>query len=216
MSIRNKIYYPKSHIVENLYTAGKEWMTEDGTEYVGYYHRYIDGKVASGAVYLRSESVKLIKYINVVTQPDNIIYNTLIKKTKAFKSPKQVIPIPTEEDYNIGRVTRYFLRRRNYSTFEDIIEINEAQFKLWKRTSSGVNQNLYSGLKIDWKLTGPLNDIQEGINIVYGVYDTNKRLVLLKDYEMPGLKNFLTDYVEFSIYSPYVNPEIKKLFGNSK
>ena len=79
MAIRNKIYYPKSHIVENLYTAGKEWMTEDGTEYIGYYHRYIDGKVASGAVYVRSQSVKLIKYVNVAAQPDNAVYNTLIK-----------------------------------------------------------------------------------------------------------------------------------------
>ena len=216
MAIRNKIYYPKSHIVENLYTAGKEWMTEDGTEYVGYYHRYIDGKVASGAVYVRSQSVKLIKYVNVAAQPDNAVYNTLIKKASAFVSPKQVIPIPTEEDYEAGRFKRYFLRRRNYNTFEDIIEVNNIQYNLWKRTSSGVNQNLYSGLAIDWKLTGPVNDIQEGINVVYGVYDTNRRLVLLKDYEMPGLKNFLTDYIEFSIHSPYVKPEIKKLFGYSK
>ena len=28
----NKLYYPKSHIVPNLYTNGKELMLEDGTE----------------------------------------------------------------------------------------------------------------------------------------------------------------------------------------
>ena len=215
MGVRNKIYYPKSHIVENLYTSGKEWMTEEGKEYIGYYHKYIDGKVASGAVYSKTQSVKLIRYINQILQPDNTIYNSLIKKPTAFISPRQTVPIPTEDDYEIGKFSRYFLRRRNYNTFDDIIEVDEFQFKLWKRTSSGVNQNLYSGLNIDWKLTGPLNDIQDGVNTTYGVYDTNKRLVLLKDYEFYGLKNFLTDYIEFSVYSPYVKPEIKKLFGYS-
>lgn len=212
MSIRNKIYYPKSHIVENLYTSGKEWMTEDGVEYVGYYHRYIDGKVASGAVYSKTQSVKLIKYINTTIQPDNAVYNSLIKKPNIFTAPQHMMPIPVLEDYEAGKFKRYFLRRRNYSTFEDIIEINEAQFKLWKRSASGINQGLYTGLSLDWKLTGPLNDIQEQSNTVYGVYDTNRRLVILKDYEMPGLKNFLTDYIEFSIYSPYVKENIKKLF----
>ena len=213
MALRNKIYYPKSHIVENLYTSGKEWMTEDGTEYIGYYHRYIDGKVASGAVYSKTQSVALIKYVDITAQPDNAVYNSLIKKPSPFTSPKQIIPIPTEDDYEIGKFVRYFLRRRNYSAYEDLIEVNQTQFKLWKQTSSGINQSLYSGMTLDWKLTGPLHDIQEGINTTYGVYDTNRRLVLLKDYEMPGLKNFLTDYIEFSVHSPYVDQRIKNLFG---
>ena len=211
--IRNKIYYPKSHIVENLYTSGKEWMTEDGTEYIGYYHRYIDGKVATGAVYSNTQSVALIKYINVVTQPDNTMYNSLVKKSNNFTSPKQIIPIPTNDDYEKGKFVRYFLRRRNYSTFEDMLEVDANQFKLWERVGSGINENLYDGLSLDWKLTGPLNDITQSNNVVYGVADTNKRMVLLKDYDFPGLKSFLTDYIEFSVYSPYVKPEIKKLFG---
>ena len=90
MAVRNKIYYPKSHIVENLYTSGKEWMTEKGEEYIGYYHKYIDGKVASGAVFSKTQSVKLIKYINHVIQPDNALYNSLVKKTSEFLSPRQI------------------------------------------------------------------------------------------------------------------------------
>ncbi len=38
MITRNKLYYPKSHIITNLHTIGNEWMLEDGTEYKGYYH----------------------------------------------------------------------------------------------------------------------------------------------------------------------------------
>jgi hypothetical protein len=216
MAVRNKLYYPQSQIVTNLHTSGKEWMTESGEEYVGYYHKYIDGKVASGAVYVKGQSVTLIKYIDHAVQPDNALYNSLIKKKFTPISPKQTIPIPVVDDYQVGKFTRYFLRRRNYSTYEDIIEVNEAQFKLWKRTGSGIDQSLYQGLELEWKLTGPLNDNTTTINTEYGVYDTNERLVLLKDYEMTGLKNFLTDYIELSIYSPYVSNSIKNIFGYVK
>ena len=65
---------------------------------------------------------------------------------------------------------------------------------------------------MDWKLTGPLYDIRDSVNIVYGIFDTNKRMVELKTKDFTGLKDFLTDYIEYSIYSPYVSQEIKKLF----
>ena len=47
---------------------------------------------------------------------------------------------------------------------------------------------------------------------MYGIFDTNKRMVELKTKDFTGLKDFLTDYIEYSIYSPYVSQEIKKLF----
>ena len=210
----NKLYYPKSHIVTNLYTIGKELMLVDGTEYVGFYHRYIDNTVATGAVPHKSNSKKLIRYINQILQPNSLIYNTLIKKRLPEVFPTQALVIPDLDDYENGKFTRYFLRRRNYSTYEDIIEIDKPQWKLWRRQGSGINENLYQGLELSWKLTGPLHDIPNTFNTEYGVADTNQRLVFLKDREMPGLKNYLTDYIELTIYSPYVKSDIKKLFGN--
>ena len=210
----NKLYYPKSHIVTNLYTIGKELMLVDGTEYVGFYHRYIDNTVATGAVPHKSNSKKLIRYINQILQPNSLVYNTLIKKRLPEVFPTQALVIPDLDDYENGKFTRYFLRRRNYSTYEDIIEIDKPQWKLWRRQGSGINEKLYQGLELSWKLTGPLHDIPNTFNTEYGVADTNQRLVFLKDREMPGLKNYLTDYIELTIYSPYVKSDIKKLFGN--
>ena len=210
----NKLYYPKSHIVTNLYTIGKELMLEDGTEYVGFYHRYIDNTVSTGAVPHKSNSKKLIRYVNQITQPDSLVYNTLIKKRLPEVFPTQALVIPDLDDYENGKFTRYFLRRRNYSTYEDIIEIDKPQWKLWRRQGSGINEKLYQGLELSWKLTGPLRDVPNTFNTEYGVADTNQRLVFLKDREMPGLKNYLTDYIELTIYSPYVKSDIKKLFGN--
>jgi hypothetical protein len=210
-----KIYYPKSHIITNLYTSGKEWMLNDNTEYIGYYHKYIDGIIMTGAVFDKATSKKLIPYVSKVDQPNSIIYDKLIKKATTV-APKYVLSIPTTDEYAIGKITRYFLRRRNFSSYQDIIEIDKAQFKLWSQSDSGIDNKLYNAVEVDWKLTGPLNDIVEGNNTVYGVEDTNKRTVMLKDYTFYGLKNYLTDYTELSIYSPYVSQTIKDLFVSTK
>jgi hypothetical protein len=211
MITRNKLYYPKSHIVTNLHTNGKEWMFEDTIEYIGYYHRYIDGTILSGAVFNRTESKNLIPYVSIVNDPINVVYNSL-KPKLTFKAPTTVYTIPELEDYETGKIVRYFLRRRNLASYEDIIEIGKDQYKLWKKTSGGIDKNLYDAITLDWKLTGPLYDIRDSVNIVYGVFDTNKRMVELKTKDFIGLKDFLTDYIEYSIYSPFVSQEIKKLF----
>ena len=211
MITRNKLYYPKSHIVTNLHTNGKEWMFEDSIEYIGYYHRYIDGTILSGAVFNRTESKNLIPYVSIVNDPVNVVYNSL-KPKLTFKAPTTVYTIPELEDYETGKIVRYFLRRRNLASYEDIIEIGKDQYKLWKKSSGGIDKNLYDAITIDWKLTGPLYDIRDSVNIVYGIFDTNKRMVELKTKDFAGLKDFLTDYIEYSIYSPYISQEIKKLF----
>lgn len=215
MATPNKLYYPKSHIVNNLFTIGKEWMFEDGTEFMGYYHKYIDGNVKTGAVFNRSESKKLIPFVDKVIQPDNRVYNSIKKPIKST-SPMIKYTIPVIEDFEVGKITRYFIRRRNYSTFEDIFEIDKAQYKLWKSKSGGIDGALYEVIELDWKLTGPLNDIVQEMNTIPGVYNTNQRMVMLKDNVFTGLKDYLTDYIELSIYSPLISQNIKKQFGNVK
>ena len=212
MYIRNKLYYPKSHITTNLRTDGLEWMLEDGTEFKGFYHRYIDGTVLTGAVFNKSESKKLIPYVNRVAQPNNFEYESITKKIRII-APYYIFPTPTLDDYKEGRITRYFLKRRNFSSYQDIIEIDKDQWLKLKQYDDGIDNTLYMSVKLDWKLTGPLYDDRSTQNIVYGVYDTNQRIVLLKDHEFTGLKNFLTDYVELSVHSKAVKDDIKKLFG---
>lgn len=215
MALRNKLYYPKSHIVTNLRTSGGEWMLEDGTEYIGYYHRYVDGTVLTGAVYNRTESKKLIPYVHVISQPNNFIYNKL-KKKEDYMNPHNTIALPTLDDYKEGKFIRYILRRRNFTGAHDLIEVDKTQFKLWKNPKGGIDGDLYDALELDWKLTGPLHDVfdAKGNRKEAGVYDTNERIILLKEKDFPGISNFLTDYVEFSVHSKATSYDIKKLFGN--
>ena len=210
---RKQLYYTKSQITTALYTSGKEWMTTDGQEYIGYYHKYYDGVVLTEANYIMSKSVDLIPYISIIAQPSNREYNKIIDK-KDYVAPKLHFPSLELEDYNKGFVKRYFLQRRNSISPSEIIEINLDQYSSIDTPKTGIDGSLYFGIEVDWKLTGPLHDIKEAHNIIYGVADTNYRVVHLKDNDMKGLKNFLTDYIELSIYSPLTSNSIKKLFGN--
>jgi hypothetical protein len=65
---RRRIYYPEGKIQKGLYTIGKQWMTEDGKEYIGGYHTYTTGEVFTQASYVRDVSKKLIPYKDVSQQ----------------------------------------------------------------------------------------------------------------------------------------------------
>jgi hypothetical protein len=211
---RSRIYYPKSHILTNLHTSGKEWMLQDGTEYIGFYHKYIDGILMTESVFNPSLSKKLIPYINTIDQPDNFLYNQLInKKNVARPAPHYTFCRPIDTDFAAGKIDRYFIRRRNLTTFEDIMEIDLVQFKLWKKAGEGIDETLYNAIPVSWKLTGPIYDIIQSPNTIYGVYNTNNRIVNLKDKELPGLKDFLTDYIELSVHSPLTSQKVKEMFG---
>ena len=51
-----------------------------------------------------------------------------------------------------------------------------------------------------------------GVIKVYGVYDTNLRMVQLKNNDYPGLAEFLTDFTEVTIYSKVTPQSIKDLY----
>lgn len=218
---RKRLYYPESQIIQNLYTAGKEYMTADNVEYIGFYHRYIDGAVMTGAVYDKIESKVLKTYVDTVTQPETIIYRDSIKKGRNSKTnvlynihPKFSYVTPTERDFELGRFNRYFIRRRNFKTIEDIFEIDSEQFKLWRKVKAGIDEKLYDAIEIEWKITGPLQDIVEDNTIVLsGVASTNERVIRTASINFLGLDKYVTNFIEFSTYSPLCPQEFKQRFG---
>jgi hypothetical protein len=214
---RPKIYYPKTKIITNLYTQGKEWMYENGVEYIGYYHRYLDGLVLTEPYYNLVKSEKIIPYSEIKKNQPNVIYDSISDLQVSFNaSPTNVYTLPTLDDYKKGFFKRYFVYRRNLKDiYKEFFEVNDKQYKSWKTPREGIDEILYNAFVIEWRLTGPLNDITaEGQIIEFGVHDTNKRLVYLNEKQFPGIIKILTDYKEFSIYSLLTPEEIRKQFGN--
>ena len=214
---RNKLYFPKSKIITNLYTPGKEWMLKDtGEEYIGFYHKYTDGLTLTEAVY-GTKSKKLVPYVDKTIQPLTPIYDKLKdKRTKTVITPRLSYNIPAIEDYGKGFFKRYFIYRKNYNDYLDFFEVDIEQWKSWKSDKPNtIDNNLYNSFIIDWKLTGPVHDIViDGQIKTFGVYDTNRRLVFLNDKLCSLTSKILTDYTEFTVHSLLTPENIRKQFGN--
>ena len=213
---RLKIYYPENQIIRNLTAGPRQWMLEDGTEYVGPYHRYSTGEVYTESGWNEFQSKKLLPYKVTYQSPGNLVYDKITKtKVLNFSAPSYYFPILEESDFVNGSVNRFFVQRNNQTNpVYSIIEVNETQFNALRLTGTGVNGNLYTGISIPWKLTGPRFDVlnQNGVRLEPGVEDTNKRLIEINSVKMPGLQNYLTDYIELSIHWPPTPLGIKNKF----
>lgn len=174
---RKKIYYPQGQIQNGLYTSGGEWMLEDGTEYIGDYHRYLTGEVLTRGSYSRTLSEKLIPYINLsdTALETNFQYTNLIdSEVNDFVFAHYSKPIPSEKDYTAGFFYRYFAKRH----FNDIItEIN-------KDTFGKLQKEHYVKIRLAWKITGNTESI-------------NRKQVLDGDGTIKGLASYITDYTEY-------------------
>ena len=201
-------YYPKGAVTFNLYTTGSEWMLQDTTEYIGFYYRTIDGEVRTGA-YPSSTGRILIPYrdpAGVATNYDRVTKVNL----RPFLAPITYYPNLVKKDYLKGKFTRYFARRRNLQNpLQDIIEIDKKQFDSIRTRNSGIDESLYEGIELVWKLSGKEYDYiaRSGVRIG-GVVSTNQRTVLSQDKRHPGLKYKLVDYREYTIYSSLVPSDV--------
>ena len=189
MAKRKRIYYPEGSIQKGLYTNGGEWMFEDGTEYTGQYHKYLNTKeVFTESYFIKDVSKKLIAFydLNVEFQKNTFQYNVLKEIVPDYK-PELEIPDPyflqpSQEDYDNGFVKRYFYKRKGSLT---INEINEKGF-------GDLDSPYYQKLELKWKIAGPLNDTPEET----GIIDTNQRTILLYANQFEGLERYLTDLTQ--------------------
>jgi hypothetical protein len=203
MANRPRKYYPQQFITTGLYTAGKEWMTIDGTEYIGVYHTYIDGFTMTLANYDPKKSETLVPYDETITEGkmDKLVYDSITTSNiKKQHAPVTKRVTPTEDQRSSGFMVRYILQRRNDPT--KYYEVDEDDFKTLQKANKGINGGLYKGIIVDWKLSGPEYDVlnADGSIKEYGVVDTNRRVLFDLDRTYPGIATFMNDLREFTIY----------------
>ena len=119
------MYYPKSQIIENLYTNGGEYMVDQTKQpYKGYYYQLSNNQRYTGKNTEDQPNNLLVPIQTKVDYGDDIEQSPLSYWSPSYKflqkqqgrslkqpaqPPKQVVPQPTEDDYTNGFFNRYFL-----------------------------------------------------------------------------------------------------------
>jgi len=126
---------------------------------------------------------------------DTTYYDSIRNKTKKYyKTPTYVNNPPSKKDFEKGYYTRYFLKRVN-DINSAVIEVDNTQFD---GLGSNIDGNLYYGIKLDWKITGMLDDHYTNNSIdSYGVRSTNDRTITINEQKIPGLISILKNSMEY-------------------
>ena len=207
--MRNRLRYNREDITENLFTSGKEWMTTDNLEYVGLYHRYVDGGVYTLGSWDAVLSKRLIPYIAIdssIQTQKNTLYKKLKPNVKTkYKTPEHRYLVITEQDRKRGYVYRYFLKRYNGG----IIEVDKLQYDEYQ--NKRIDPNLYIAVRAEWTIVGPINDTYKNGAIDKGISSRNRQSIQIASQTIPELSLYITNYIEFATDIDYnVPPDINQ------
>ena len=193
------MYFPKSQIKENLYTDGTEYMVGATKKpYKGYYFQVSNNKKYTGKNTDDLPNNQLQPLTSVYNEYEDSLldenqgtywsgYYSFLQRKKGIElltpaqSPKQIIPIPTELDYNNGYFNRYFLYNFvDYST----IETNLISYTSFVDNDPSTQFDKYTPVQIIWALTGKNEE----------AYKSNFNSVRLKEKKLQiyGFSNFFT------------------------
>ena len=173
----------------NAYIAantGVQLYLPDGTPYKGVYY-IVDNQ------YLTTPSLQantIILSTTVVKKTDTSLYDSLKKGnlTDMFVAPIYYRPVPTDEQRNIGYITRYFVMKRNEPGL--FIEITEKQYNKYStRNRIAIDANLWKRFQIRWVISGNREDVKTTNSKTIGVYE--------REDNLPGLSKFLYQLDEF-------------------
>jgi len=200
---RFKTYYPISEITPDLYTPGKQLMTENNVEYIGAYHKYLTGEVYTKAQWQPDRSVILIPYIDQTISNKNITYFKLKPEIRLARiSPTTHNVVVTVTDYTRGTLQRFFIKKRNDNA---IIEINSQQFNAWQ--TDQLDKKLYVAIEIAWYISGTANDVITAGILVPGVATRNKKQIQLAANSIPEIATYLTNPLQFYADTEYTVPK---------
>jgi len=205
-------YIPKSLVNANLYTGGDEFTTTSGEPYVGYYHQLFNNSVSSGKTPNDPNSVDLVKNFSekpvnnyIVQTKENIEYSVIQPVNQALYQssgdPLSTYPILTGKDYQRGQILRYFAKKRNDVT-PKIIEISKEAYDDLNINGGKYNYALWTVTRVFWKISGSLKDSINSSGIkTSGIIDTNQRLVDTAEETFKGIKQYLSNLIQFAVKS---------------
>lgn len=206
------MYFPKSKIIPNRYTAGGELAyKKTGIGYEGYYHILANGTVFTGknpndgipeeltftpslnkpfgtqdnSFRISPTSLaKLYDFGESKLPYDKIrLTTTLEYPPLSLIEPQYIKPTPAYPSF-----IRYFVKRTNNSTF---IEIDKAQYDKFTGNDRKYNWPCYTPFELFWTTSGESEQ---------RIFEINRNMVLLLEQRqrLTGLSKYITDYTEFA------------------
>ena len=105
--------------------------------------------------------------------------------------PKTFFPNPNQSDYERGYITRYFIQMRGTSG-SPIFETNSESFTDFSNT------NYYIGVKLNWKITGEIeNKYTERGELIPSVHTVNSLEILEAEKILPEINLYLVNTKQF-------------------
>ncbi len=122
-------------------------------------------------------------------------------------SPEPVKPLPIATDYNKGKYTRYFIRK--ITDINVIMEIDKKQYDTLSQSEKGINNSLYGGLQMSWRIRGRERDeYKNGVRIYPGVYESNERFIKKAEKKFHNITTVLQDKLQYAVIEPSSNTTI--------
>jgi hypothetical protein len=203
------MYYPKSKIITNQYTAGEELVYLNTYNfYQGYYYVVADGRIYTGknpddGISKELQAIPTYKQRNTdnaevstlniqdltEAEPSKLDYDDIrLKKgieypPTSLREPQYVMPTPTYPSF-----IRYFVKRVNSNAY---LEINKETYDILVSKNNLYNWPAYLPFNLPWTTGG---DSRQNIST------TNKNIVLLTEQRLKlyGFSQYITDYTEFT------------------
>lgn len=171
---------------EARYTKGKEYIL-GLDEYVGEYH--LRGRVPWTEPEPSLTSRKLEPYTPFLEVRRYNIIRPDEKKITTYLEPYHMIPIPTKSNYDVGNITRYFVRDR-FVDYALIIEIDSDQVSRYGK-ANGIDDVKYQLESLFWYISKN----EKTINRISLLNSSN---LISLNRKMPGIVDFVPNLFEFS------------------
>jgi hypothetical protein len=122
------------------------------------------------------------------------MYKDLIKNNifYSLSTPSTIVPTPTEDDYSIGSIDRYFTQKAN--------DVNGFVYEISLDTFQKLNENPNWNVEIlRWRISGPLNVVynEKGDIIDKGIINSNKTSLYIASTILKNIGLYLPNVTQF-------------------
>ena len=122
------------------------------------------------------------------------MYKDVVNNLSQFeiKLPKTIVPTPTNDDYNLGFIRRYFTQRSN-DTNAHIFEIDENTYVDY------VSSPYWRVMDMKWRIRGPLNQTYKSDGSIddIGVINANKASIARASQSLKNIGLYLPNLSQF-------------------